>query len=322
MRAVQINNTGGPGQMRVADVATPEPTEGEVLVRLEAAGVNFIDVYYRLGRYPLALPATLGVEASGTVESVGVGVTDFVRGDRVAYAMVPGAYADAAVVPAGRLVPVPDGLEATKAAAVLLQGMTAHFLATSTVPLAEGDRVLIHAAAGGVGLLLTQVAKRCGATVYATVSTDEKAELARAAGADEVIIYSREPFTDAVTSLTDGSGVDVVYDGVGKDTFDDGLASLRPRGHMVLYGQASGPVPPVDPQRLNTGGSLYLTRPTLAHYVAGRDELLQRAGDVLRWVRDGELDVRIGETHPLEDAAVAHERLEARQTTGKVLLVP
>ena len=322
MRAVQISQTGGPEQMRTVDVAVPEPDEGEVTVRVEAAGVNFIDVYFRLGRYPVPLPATLGVEGAGTVEAVGAGVSEVAVGDRVAWAMVPGSYAEVAVVPAQRLVPVPDGLDVKTAAGVLLQGMTAHFLATSTVALGSGDQVLVHAAAGGAGLLLTQIAKRQGATVYGTVSSEEKAELARAAGADEVILYTRERFVDRIQSLTGGRGVDVVYDGVGRDTFDDGLACLRPRGHMVLFGQASGPVPPVDPQRLNSGGSLYLTRPTLAHYVAERDELVQRANDVLTWARDGDLDVRIGETHSLDDVAVAHERLESRQTTGKVLLIP
>lgn len=322
MRAVQIGQVGGPEQMRLADVATPAPGEGEVLVRIAAAGVNFIDVYYRLGRYPAALPATLGVEGAGVVESVGAGVGEFSAGDRVAFAMVPGAYAEAAVVPANRVVPVPDGVDDATAAAALLQGMTAHFLASSTVPLSSDHTVLVHAAAGGAGLLLTQVAKRRGATVYGTTSTPEKAELARAAGADEVILYTQESFKDRVLDLTGGRGVDVVYDGVGKDTFDDGLASLRPRGTMVLFGQASGPVPPVDPQRLNSGGSLFLTRPTLGHYVADRDELTARANDIFTWVRDGELDVRIGETHPLEDAALAHQRLESRQTTGKMLLIP
>lgn len=322
MRAVQITATGGPGQLRVSDVVTPTPGRGQVLVRVRAAGVNFIDVYHRNGAYPMTLPAVLGVEGAGTVEAVGETVTGVVPGDRVAFAMTPGAYAESVVVPADRLVPVPDGVEATTAAAVLLQGMTAHFLATSTVPLAHGHRILVHAAAGGVGLLLTQIAKRRGATVYGTVSSAQKAELARAAGADEVIIYARERFVDAVADFTDNAGVDVVYDGVGKDTFDDGLQCLRPRGHMVLFGQASGPVAPVDPQRLNAGGSLYLTRPSLGHHVAHRAELLQRAGDVFGWTRDGELDVRIGETHPLESAALAHERLETRQTAGKVLLVP
>ena len=322
MRAVQISETGGPEQMRLVDVAVPEPGEGQVTVRVEAAGVNFIDVYFRLGRYPAPLPATLGVEGAGTVETVGAGVSEIAAGDRVAWAMVPGSYAEVAVVPADRLVPVPEGLDIKTAAALLLQGMTAHFLATSTVALGAGDQVLVHAAAGGAGLLLTQIAKRQGATVYGTVSSEEKAALARAAGADEVILYTRERFLDRVQSLTGGRGVDVVYDGVGKDTFDDGLACLRPRGHMVLFGQASGPVPPVDPQRLMSGGSLYLTRPTLANYVAERDELLQRAGAVLAWARDGDLDVRIGETHALADVALAHERLESRQTTGKVLLIP
>jgi NADPH2:quinone reductase len=240
----------------------------------------------------------------------------------VAYAGVLGAYAEQAVVPADRLVPIPDGVDLPDAAAAMLQGMTAHYLASSTVPLGEGDRVLVHAAAGGVGLLLTQIAKRRGATVYGTVSTEEKAELARDAGADEVIRYTQTDFRAAVLDLTGGWGVDVVYDSVGATTFDDSLASLRPRGHLVLFGQSSGAVEAFDPQRLNSGGSLYLTRPSLGHYVADRAELLQRAGEVLGWVADGTLRLRIGETHPLEDAGTAHARLEARRTTGKVLLIP
>jgi NADPH2:quinone reductase len=309
----------------VTEVDVPEPGAGEVRVRVAAAGVNFIDTYQRSGAYPMSLPFTPGSEAAGTVDALGSGVdgvADMDVGGRVAYAGVLGAYAEQAVVPADRLVPVPDGVDLPDAAAAMLQGMTAHYLASSTVPLGEGDRVLVHAAAGGVGLLLTQIAKRRGATVYGTVSTEEKAELARDAGADEVIRYTQTDFRAAVLDLTGGRGVDVVYDSVGATTFDDSLASLRPRGHLVLFGQSSGAVEAFDPQRLNSGGSLYLTRPSLGHYVADRAELLQRAGEVLGWVADGTLRLRIGETHPLEDAGTAHARLEARRTTGKVLLIP
>ncbi|MBA2529730.1 MAG: quinone oxidoreductase [Euzebyales bacterium] len=322
MRAVRVHATGGPEVLRIDDVDVPEPGEGQVRVQIAAAGVNFIDTYQRSGAYPMETPFTLGSEAAGTVAALGPGVTGLEEGAVVAFAMVLGAYAEQAIVSADRLVPVPEGVDPAGAAAAMLQGMTAHYLATSTVPLREGDRVLVHAAAGGVGLLLTQIAKRRGAVVYATASTQEKAELARDAGANEVIRYTETDFRQAVLDLTDGRGVDVVYDSVGKDTFDASLASLRPRGHLVLFGQSSGAVAPVDPQRLNSGGSLYLTRPSLAHYTAGRDELLQRAGDVLGWVREGALRLRIGETHPLEDAAKAHERLESRKTTGKVLLLP
>jgi NADPH2:quinone reductase len=309
----------------VTEVDVPEPGAGEVRVRVAAAGVNFIDTYQRSGAYPMSLPFTPGSEAAGTVDALGSGVdgvADMDVGGRVAYAGVLGAYAEQAVVPADRLVPIPDGVDLPDAAAAMLQGMTAHYLASSTVPLGEGDRVLVHAAAGGVGLLLTQIAKRRGATVYGTVSTEEKAELARDAGADEVIRYTQTDFRAAVLDLTGGRGVDVVYDSVGATTFDDSLASLRPRGHLVLFGQSSGAVEAFDPQRLNSGGSLYLTRPSLGHYVADRAELLQRAGEVLGWVADGTLRLRIGETHPLEDAGTAHARLEARRTTGKVLLIP
>ncbi len=322
MRAVRVHEVGGPDVLQVDELDDLEPGVGQVRVRVAAAGVNFIDVYHRSGAYAAQPPFTLGVEAAGTVDAVGAGVHGVASGDRVAFAMAPGAYAEQVVVPADRVVSVPDGVDLEVAAAVMLQGMTAHYLAVSTVPLTADHRVLVHAAAGGVGLLLVQIAKRRGATVYGTVSTEEKAELARAAGADEVIRYTERAFTDAVDELTHGRGVDVVYDSVGKDTFDGSLASLRPRGYLVLFGQSSGGVAPVDPQRLNAGGSLYLTRPTLAHYVADRAELEQRAADLFRWVRDGELDIRIGETHPLEDAPVAHRRLEGRQTTGKVLLIP
>jgi NADPH:quinone reductase len=322
MRAIRVQETGGPEVLRVEDMEAPEPGEGEVRVDIAAAGVNFIDTYQRGGAYPMVTPFTPGVEGAGRVSALGPGVSGLDEGDAVAYAMVPGSYAEQAIVPADRLVGVPDGVDLPDAAAAMLQGMTAHYLATSTVALQEGDRVLVHAAAGGVGLLLTQIAKRRGATVYGTVSTQEKAELARDAGADEVIRYTEQDFREAVLDLTGGRGVDVVYESVGRDTFDDSLASLCPRGHLVLFGQSSGAVEPLDPQRLNSGGSLYLTRPSLGHYVADRDELLQRAGDVLGWVGDGTLRLRIGETHPLEEAATAHERLEGRLTTGKVLLLP
>jgi NADPH:quinone reductase len=322
MRAARVHEHGGPEVLTVEEVDLPEPGEGEVRVRVAAAGVNFIDTYQRAGAYPRPTPYTPGSEAAGTIEALGSGVTEVTAGDRVAAFAFAGAYAEQALVPVDQLVPVPDDVGLDTAAAVLLQGMTAHYLAVDTVPLGEGDRVLVHAAAGGVGLLLTQIAKRRGATVYGTVSTEEKAALAREAGADEVIRYTEVDFREVVMDLTGGRGVDVVYDSVGRDTFDRSLASLRPRGHLVLFGQSSGAVEPFDPQRLNSAGSLYLTRPSLGHYVATRADLLARADEVLGWVADGSLRVRIGETHPLADAALAHERLEARQTTGKVLLLP
>jgi NADPH:quinone reductase len=322
MRAIVVHKSGGTDVLTEEEVPTPRPGPGQARVRVAAAGVNFIDTYQRSGAYPTPTPYIPGSEAAGQVDALGPGVTEVAVGDRVAFAMVPGAYAEQVVVPVERLVPVPDGVDDRTAAAAMLQGMTAHYLATSTVPLEAGHEVLVHAAAGGVGLLLTQIAARRGATVYGTVSTEEKAELARAAGAASVIRYTEEPFRAAVMALTDGRGVHVVYDSVGRTTFDDSLASLRPRGHLVLFGQSSGAVGAFDPQRLNAGGSLYLTRPSLAHYVLGRTELLARAGDVLGWAARGELDVRIGETHPLGQAGLAHERLESRRTTGKVLLVP
>ncbi len=320
MRAIRVHEVGGPEVLRVEDVQDPRPGEGELLIGVVASGVNFIDVYFRTGAYPATPPFTPGMEGAGVVEVVGPGVEGFRVGDRVAWSMHLGSYAEKAVVPAGKVVRVPEGVELELAAAVLLQGMTAHYLATSTWSIREGDRALVHAGAGGVGLLLTQIVKRRGGVVFATVSTDEKAELARDAGADEVIRYDRTDFREEVLRLTGGKGVDVVYDSVGKDTFDRSLASLRPRGFMVLYGQSSGAVPPVDPQRLNSGGSLFLTRPSLGHYIAGPGELQERAGALFEWMREGELDVRVGERHPLEDAGVAHDRLTGRQTTGKVLL--
>jgi NADPH2:quinone reductase len=320
MRAVRVHEHGGPEAMRMETVPVPRPGPGEALVRLQSAGVNFIDVYKRTGLYKLPLPATLGEEGAGTVAAVGEGVAEVRVGDRVAWAGVTGAYAEYAIVPAARLVPLPDGVSAGLGAAVMLQGLTAHYLAHSTYPLREGDRCLVHAAAGGVGLLLVQIAKRLGAFVVATAGSDEKAELARAAGADEVIVYTRDDFVAETRRISGGKGLQVVYDSVGATTFLPGLDLLAPRGMMVLFGQSSGPVAPVDPQLLNAKGSLFLTRPTLGHYVATRDELLWRAGDLLDWIAAGELSVRVGAEFPLAEVADAHRALEGRRTTGKVLL--
>ena len=320
MRAVRLHAPGGADAMTVETIPVPQPGVGEALVRLEAAGVNFIDVYKRMGLYKVPLPATLGEEGAGTVAAVGEGVTELKVGDRVAWASVLGAYAEFAVVPAARLVPLPNTVSATQGAAVMLQGMTAHYLATSTYPLKSGDTCVVHAAAGGVGLLLVQIAKRRGARVIATAGSDDKAALARGAGADEVIVYTREDFADETRRLTSGKGVQVVYDSVGASTFLRGFDVLVPRGMMVLFGQSSGPVQPIDPQLLNQKGSLFLTRPTLAHYVATRDELLARSRDLFAWIGAGELDVRVGAEFALGDAGDAHRALEGRRTTGKVLL--
>jgi NADPH2:quinone reductase len=320
MQAVRIHHPGGADAIRVETVPVPRPGAGEALVRLETAGVNFIDVYKRTGLYKVPLPATLGEEGAGTVVAVGEGVAEVRAGERVAWAGVIGAYAEYAVVPAAKLVPLPDGVSATLGAAVMLQGLTAHYLAASTYPLREGDRCLVHAAAGGVGLLLVQIAKRRGAFVIATAGSDEKAELARAAGADEVIVYTRDDFAAETKRITGGRGVQVVYDSVGKTTFLPGLDLLVARGMMVLFGQSSGPVEPVDPQLLNQKGSLFLTRPTLGHYVATREELLWRAGELFAWIAAGELSVRVSAEFPLAAAAEAHRALEGRRTTGKVLL--
>jgi NADPH2:quinone reductase len=327
MRAIQMTQTGGPEVMALRDLPTPEPGSGQALVRVEACGVNFIDVYQREGRYPVQLPFIPGQEAAGTVASLGPAEPGAARfgfkvGDRVAWANVLGSYAEFAVVPLSRLIAVPEGVTARQAAGAMLQGMTAHYLAHATYPIQPDDTVLIHAGAGGVGLLLTQMAKRLGARVFSTVSTDEKAALARQAGADETILYTREDFTARVRELTGGRGLPVVYDSVGKTTFDGSLACLRPRGMLVLFGGSSGAVPPFDLIRLSTMGSLYVTRPTLKNYTATREELEQRAGDVLRWVADGTLKLRLEHTYPLADAAQAHRDLEARKTTGKVLLIP
>jgi NADPH2:quinone reductase len=308
--------------MRYEDAPEPTAKAGEAVVRIEAAGLNYIDVYFRTGLYKADPPFTLGMEGAGTVTAVGPGVTEVKVGDKVAYTGVRGAYAEYAAVPAERLVPLPPGVTTKQGAAAMLQGMTAHYLACSTYPLKPGDTCLVHAAAGGVGLLLTQIAKLRGARVLATVGTDDKGKLARDAGADEVIVYTRQDFEAEVKRATGGKGVQVVYDGVGKDTFDKSLNCLAPRGMMVLFGQASGPVPPLDLAVLGAKGSLFITRPSLFAYIATRPELLQRANEVLGWIRDGKLRLRIGHEFPLKDAAEAHRALEGRKTTGKVLLIP
>jgi NADPH2:quinone reductase len=321
MKAIRIHAHGGPEVLQYEGVPAPVPGPGQVLVRIDAAGVNFIDIYHRTGLYPVAMPYTLGQEAAGTVSALGPDVSGVAVGDAVAYTAIPGAYAEFAVVPADRLVPVPAGVTTRQAAAVILQGVTAHYLATSTFPLSGGQTCLVHAAAGGVGLLLCQIAKRLGARVIGTVSTEAKAALARKAGADEVILYTQQDFEVETKRLTRSAGVQVVYDSVGKTTFDKSLNCLARRGMLVLYGQSSGPVPPFDPQVLNQKGSLFLTRPTLAHYVVTREELLARAGQVLGWVADGSLSVRIGAEYPLARAADAQRALAGRETTGKVILV-
>ena len=322
MNAIRMSAHGGPEVMVHTSVPTPEPGPGEALVRVEAAGVNFIDTYQRAGHYAIPLPATPGSEAAGTVVAVGEGVTSVRIGERVAYQGVLGAYAEFASVPAPRLAPLPDAITTRQGAAAMLQGMTAHYLTVSTFPLRPGHACLVHAAAGGVGLLLCQMARRRGARVIGTASTPEKAALAREAGADHVILYTERDFETDARAMTNGAGVDVVYDSVGRTTFDKSLACLKARGMMVLFGQASGAVPPVDPQVLNRLGSLFLTRPSLHHHVATRDELLWRSGEVLGWVADGTLRLRVGLELPLAQAAEAHRRLEARATTGKVLMIP
>jgi NADPH:quinone reductase len=322
VKAIRVQTTGGPEVLRLEDVPTPEPGPGQILLRVEAAGVNFVDVYQRKGLYQVPLPFTPGREAAGVVERVGDGVASPRPGDTVVSETVVGAYAEYALVAAERAVPVPEGVDARVAAAVMLQGLTAHYLAYSTYPLRPGETCLVHAAAGGVGLLLCQIASRIGARVIGTAGSPEKARLAREAGAAEVILYNETDFRDETLRLTGGAGVQVVYDSVGRTTFLKGLDCLAPRGMMVLFGQSSGPVEPFDPQLLNQKGSLFLTRPTLAHYVPTRVELLQRAGELLGWVRDRSLEVRIGREFSLGDAADAHAALEGRRTTGKVLLRP
>jgi len=305
MRAIQIKTTGGPEVMEVVELPTPTPSEGQVLVKIEASGINFIDTYLREGRYPAELPFIPGQEAAGTVVKMGHGVSGFAVGDRVAWNGTRGTYAEYACAPAVDLLKIPEGIGFLQAAAVLLQGLTAHYLSHTTYPITAGEIVLIHAGAGGVGLLLTQMAKRLGARVLTTVSTEQKAELSRAAGADKVILYTTESFVEEVKRQTDGDGLPVVYDSVGKTTFEDSLKCLRPRGLLALYGASSGAVPAMDPIRLMTG-SLYLTRPTLKDYVRRRSDLERRAADVFGWVARGELHVRIGATYCLEDAAQAH----------------
>jgi NADPH:quinone reductase len=322
MNAIRVTKRGGPEVLLYEELPTPEPGPTDALVRIEAIGVNYVDTYQRAGVYKIALPFTPGSEAAGVVEAIGSEVTDVQVGDRVAYAGVLGAYATHAVVPAARLVKILDGVDTRTAAALMLQGMTAHYLSHSTYPLKQGDTALVHAAAGGVGLLLVQMAKMREARVFGTTSTQAKAALAAEAGADHVILYTSHDFEAELKRFTDGRGVQVVYDGVGKTTYEQGMNCLAPRGYMVLFGQASGPVPPIDPQVLSAKGSLFLTRPTMGHYVATRDELQWRAGDVLGWVASGRLKVRIDSTFPLADAGEAHRRLESRQSAGKILLIP
>jgi NADPH2:quinone reductase len=322
MKQIQISQYGGPEVMKLVDAPKPSPGPGQALVKVAASGVNFIDVYFRSGHYKADLPFTVGSEASGTVEAVGPSVTEVKAGDRVAYAMTRGSYSEYTLVPAAQLVTLPDHVDLKTAAAAMLQGMTAHYLTHSTFPLKPGDKALVHAAAGGAGLLIVQLAKMLGATVYGTAGTDAKAAMAKEAGADEAIVYTREDFAAEVKRFTDGRGVDVIYDSVGATTFLKGLDIIRPRGMMALFGQSSGPVQPIDPGILNPKGSLFLTRPSLAHYVQTREELLWRAGDVLGWIDSGKLKLKIDKTYALGDAAQAHRDLEARRTSGKLLLIP
>ena len=322
MKAVRVHNFGGPEVLTHEDIPIPQPQPGEARVKLEAIGLNFIDIYQRSGLYRLPTPFTLGMEGAGSVDAVGAGVTEVKPGDRVAYAMVPGAYAQYAVVSAAKLALLPSTLDAKSAAALMLQGMTAHYLAHDTYPLKKGQTALIHAAAGGVGLLLIQIAKMIGAIVIGTVGSETKAQLATEAGADHVILYTQADFLAEVKKLTDGKGVDVVYDSVGATTFEKSLDCLRPRGLLALFGQSSGPVAPLDPGKLASKGSLFLTRPSLAHYTLDRAELLRRAGEIFNWTDRGKLRLRIENTLPLGEAAQAHRLLEGRKTSGKLVLIP
>jgi len=322
MKAIRVHAPGAADAMKLEDVPEPQPKAGEAVVKVDAAGLNYIDVYQRSGLYKLEMPLTLGLEAGGTVTATGPGVTEVKVGDKVAYTGVPGAYAQYATVPAARLVVLPQGVSTKQGAAIMLQGMTAHYLACSTYPLKKGDSCLVHAAAGGVGLILCQIARLRGAKVIGTVSTEEKAKLAREAGADETILYTKQDFGAEVKRITGGKGLQVVYDSVGKDTWEGSLNCLAPRGLIALYGQSSGPIGQIDPQILNTKGSLFLTRPSLNAYIATREELQQRAADLFGWVRDGKLKLRMEFEFPLKDAAEAHRALEGRKTTGKVLLIP
>jgi NADPH2:quinone reductase len=322
MKIIHVKEPGGPEKMELVEVPKPQPGPGQALVRLAAIGVNFIDVYFRMGRYKADLPIVLGNEGAGTVESIGPTVTELVAGDRVAFAMQRGSYAEYVVVPVAMLVKIPPHVSFETAAAAMLQGMTAHYLTHSTFALKPGDTCLVHAAAGGAGGLVVQMAKMLGARVFGTVSTEEKARIAREAGADETILYTEQDFEAEVKRWTAGRGVDVVYDSVGQTTFAKSLDSLRPRGMLALFGQSSGPVPPFDPNILNGKGSLFLTRPSLGHYLLSRQELLWRAGDLLQWIDAGKLRLRIERTYPLAEAAAAHRDLESRRTAGKLLLIP
>ena len=322
MKAMRVHKYGGPEVLTLEEIPVPEPKAGEARVKIEAIGVNYIDVYQRTGLYPLQTPFTLGTEGAGIVDAVGPNVTEVKKGERVGYAMIPGSYAEYAIVPAARLVPIPPNIDARSAAALMTQGMTAHYLTHSTYPLKKGETALLHAAAGGVGLLVIQIAKQLGATVIGTVSTEAKAKLAKEMGADHLILYTQSDFLAEVKKLTDGRGANVVYDSVGQTTFDKSLDCLRPRGYLVLFGQSSGPVPPFDPGKLAAKGSLFLTRPSLPHYTLERSELLQRANEVFNWTATGKLKVRIDKTFPLAEAAEAHRQLEGRKTTGKVILLP
>ncbi len=322
MKAIQVKQPGGPEAMELVELPVPQPKANEAVVKLAASGVNFIDVYFREGRYKAPLPVVLGQEGAGVVTAVGAEVKSLKAGDRVAWCGLQGSYAEYAAVSADRLVPIPAGLTDQQAASAMLQGMTAHYLSHDTFPLKSGQTALVHAAAGGVGLLLTQMAHHIGARVIATVSTDEKAKLAREAGADDVILYTQSDFEEETKRLTGGKGVDVVYDSVGKTTFEKGLNVLRPRGYMVLFGGSSGAVPPFDLIQLSTKGSLYVTRPTLGAYIATREELMARSGDVFGMMATGKLKLRIEHTYPLVEAQRAHRDLEGRKTTGKLLLIP
>lgn len=322
MKAIVISEPGGPETLALAEVPEPEAGPGEIVARVDAAGLNYIDTYHRTGLYPVEFPLIPGLEGAGAVISIGPDVETISVGDRVGWAEAMGSYAEQVVVPADRAIPVPDDVPIETAAAVLLQGMTAHYLATDTFPVGEGDTCLVHAGAGGVGLLLTQIAARKGARVITTVGTPAKADLSLAAGASDVILYNETDFAEAVEGLVGSHALDVVFDGVGRATFDKSIDLLRPRGMMVTFGNASGPVPEVSPLTLMAKGSLFLTRPTMRHYLQTTDELLRRAGDLFRWIGEGELDVRIGERFPLAEAAEAHRALEGRRTTGKVVLIP
>lgn len=321
MKTIIVREYGDPGVMQLEDLPIPDPAPGQVRVKVRAAGLNYIDTYKRSGQYKTTLPFTPGEEAVGVIDALGEGVTGFAPGDRVVFAFVQGAYAEYVCVAADKLIAVPDGVDDLPAVAGLLQGMTAHYLAHSTYPVQPGDTAVVHAAAGGTGSILVQMVKARGGRVIATVSTDEKADYVRGLGADDVIVYSRDDYASEVRRLTNGAGVEVIYDSVGKDTFEQGLGLLKPRGYMVLYGQSSGAVAPLDPQVLNARGSIFLTRPSLGHYTRTREELVDRATAVLHGIRDGVLRVRVDRTFPLEEAAAAHAALTSRGTMGKVVLI-